>query len=130
MIWYTISFPTHFYTFTNICVCVHLYLYTLDMYTHVYGLHIISIILQILFCKLISLLIYHRYILMANCPHMLFYQFTLPPRGMLSNTLSNSKGELSFPIFTKLIYKETHYYFILMYTSLIISEVRVVSFIY
>ena len=59
-------------------------------------------------------------ILMANSPFMMFYQFILPLSHVLSNILSNAKGELSFPIFAKLICKELHYYLILMYTSLIV----------
>lgn len=90
-----IPFQIYVYAFANICVCVHLYLHTLDIYTNIYDLHILSILLYIMFCKLISLSIYHRCILIPNFPLMTFYHFTLPPRGMLSNILSSTKWDLT-----------------------------------
>ena len=59
MIWYAVSFPTYFCALTKICSCMHLYLYILNIYAHIYSIHIIDIILHILFHKPISLLIYH-----------------------------------------------------------------------
>lgn len=110
-----ISFQIHFYAFTNVFVCVHLYLHTLDIYTSICDLHnilYVYTILYILFCKLISISICHRCMLIVNCPLMIFLPVHITSGGYdFQYPVQHQKGSYFF-IFAKTICKDTYYYFI------------------